>query len=322
MKSHHIFFVIFTTILGMTWAADASKLPLVVITQIVEHEALNKEKEGIIAALKDAGFEDGKTVTILYASAQGNVAIATQIATNFASKNPNVAVGISTPSAQSLIQPMAKHGIPVVFAAVTDPIEARLVSSLDKHSENVTGVSDGLPLKPQLELIKQLLPNVKAIGILYNPGEANSAKAFKTLEVLAREMGFIVEEATTTKTADTLMAATSLIGKAQLIFIPNDNTAMASVTSVVALGLANKMPVITPDVDSVKQGILAVKGASHFAMGYKAGQMVAQILKGENAANIPVAVDHPLDLAINKKSADVLQITIPDGLKKEAQFVG
>jgi putative ABC transport system substrate-binding protein len=173
-----------------------------------------------------------------------------------------------------------------------------------------------------LELIKQLLPNVKAIGILYNPGEANSAKAFKTLEVLAREMGFIVEEATTTKTADTLMAATSLIGKAQLIFIPNDNTAMASVTSVVALGLANKMPVITPDVDSVKQGILAVKGASHFAMGYKAGQMVAQILKGENAANIPVAVDHPLDLAINKKSADVLQITIPDGLKKEAQFVG
>lgn len=320
MRCHHIGFVILTAIMGITWAADTPKFPLIVITQIVEHEALNKEREGIVAALKDAGYEDGKTVSISYANAQGNVAIATQIAANFASKNPTVAVGISTPSAQSLIQPMAKLGIPVVFAAVTDPIEAKLVSTLDKRTENVTGVSDGLPLKPQLELIKQLLPNVKAIGILYNPGEANSARAVNKLAAIALEMGFTVEEATTAKTADTLMAATSLIGKAQLIFIPNDNTAMASVTSIVGLGLSHNMPVITPDVDSVKQGILAVKGASHYAMGYKAGQMIVQILKGEKAADIPIAVDHTLELAINKTSADALKITIPDALKKEAKF--
>jgi putative ABC transport system substrate-binding protein len=296
-------------------------LPVVVISQIVEHEALNMERDGIIEALKDAGFEDGKTIIILYENAQGNIAMTSQIADSFASRKPDVAVGISTPSAQSLVQPMARQGVPVVFAAVTDPIEARLVSNLDKRSENITGVSDGLPLRPQLELIKQLVPNIKTIGILYNPGEANSAKAVAKLQAIAPEMGLSVVLATTARTADTIMAATSLLGKAQVIFIPNDNTAMTSIAGIVAMGKANKLPIFTPDYDSVNQGVLAVRAASHKDMGYKAGQMVAQILKGAKASDLAVATNHTLDLAINTTSADAVGISIPEDMKKEAKLV-
>jgi putative ABC transport system substrate-binding protein len=321
MRPHHLLIVAALTIFVKTWADEPPKVPLVVISQIVEHDALTKEREGIIAALKDAGFEDGKTITIVYENAQGSIATATLIANKFAGLSPRVAIGISTPSAQTLIQPMADRGIPVVFAAVTDPIEARLVSTLDKRSENVTGVSDGLPFRPQMELIQKLIPGLKTIGVLYNPGEANSAKAVLQLRELAPLMKLSLVEATTSRTADTLMAATSLIGKADIIFIPLDNTAMASISGIVALGRAHKMPVFTPDFDSVENGVLAVRAPSHRAMGYKAGQLVAKILKGEKAGDLPVVTEHPLDLKINIKSAEIIGISIPDELKKTAKLL-
>ncbi|MCE3231234.1 MAG: transporter permease [Alphaproteobacteria bacterium] len=321
MKLHHFLVFALIGMFGGSWGDDVPRLPLIVITQIVEHEALTKEREGILAALKDAGFEDGKTATILYENAQGNIATAGQIAVGFASRQPDVAVGISTPSAQSLVQPMSKQGVPVVFAAVTDPLETRLVSALDKQPENVTGVSDGLPWRPHLKLIQKLIPTVKTIGVLYNPGEANSAKAVEKLKALAGDMGLSLVFATTAKTAETVSAALSLVGKAQAIFIPNDNTAMASISAVVALGRAHKIPVFTPDYDSVDQGVLAARAASHTTMGYKAGQLIVRILKGEKASELPVEVDHPLDLAINVTSAAGMGISIPEEMKRSAKLV-
>jgi putative ABC transport system substrate-binding protein len=305
----------------MAVGVNGAELPLVVITQIVQHDALDREREGILDALKDAGFEDGKTVRISYENAQGNIATATQIAAKFASQNPRVAIGISTPSAQSLIQPMKKHGVPVVFAAVTDPLSAKLVSSLTNHSENVTGVSDGLPLRPQLQLIQHLIPAAKRIGVLYNSGESNSVSAVKKLRRIAADMGFSVEEATTAKTADTIAAAQSLVGKVDAIFIPNDNTVMASITALVALGRSHHLPIFNPDYDAVERGVLAVRASSHHAMGYKAGQLAVKILKGAKAADLPVETTHDLDLAINMTSADALGIPIPEGMKAGAKLV-
>jgi putative ABC transport system substrate-binding protein len=302
--------------------SSTSKLPLVTITQIVQHDALDREREGLIEALKDFGFEDGKTVRIVYENAQGNIATATQIAAKFASQNPDVAVGISTPSAQALIQPMSKHDIPVVFSAVTDPLSAKLVSSLTNHPENVTGVSDGLPLRSQLELIQQFIPAAKTIGVIYNPGEANSASSIKQLQDVAKDMGFApLVLATTTKTADTIAAAQSLVGKVDAVFIPNDNTVMASITALVALGRSHHLPFFNPDYDAVERGILAVRASSHHKMGYKAGQLIAKILKGAKAADLPVETMHGLDLAINVTTAKALGITIPEDIKQGAKLV-
>jgi putative tryptophan/tyrosine transport system substrate-binding protein len=307
--------------LGITFVDNTPKLPLVVISQIVQHDALDRERDGVIAALKDAGYEDGKTVTILQGNAQGNISISTQIANAFASKGPDVAVGISTPSAQSLIQPMTKHNVPIVFAAVTDPVEARLVSGLKTHPENITGVSDGLPLGPALELIQRLLPSVKSIGVIYNPGEANSAKAVEKLKLLAQGLGLTIVEATTSNTSGTLSAAASLIGRVEAVFIPNDNTAMTSIDALVVFGRTHNLPFFTPDFDSVERGVLAVRASSHFAMGYKAGQLVVKILKGAKASELPVESQHDLQLAINMPTAKALGIEIPSDLIKEAKLV-
>lgn len=321
MKPHHLLTLLGSFIFSGVLASNEAKIPVVVISQIVEHEALNKEREGLISALKDAGFENGKTVRIVYQNAQGNITTSAQIADSFASQNPAVAVGISTPSAQSLIQPMAQQGVPIVFAAVTDPVEARLVSSLDKHKENVTGVSDGIPLEPQLKFIQSLMPGLKTIGVLYNPGEANSAKVVKELQGLLPTLGLSLVLATTSKTADNLMAVNSLIGKVDILFIPLDNTAMASITGIVAIGRSHKIPIFTPDMDSVEQGVLAVRAPSHTAMGYKAGQLVARILKGEKASDMPVVADHPFELSINMESANILGITIPPEIKRDAKLI-
>ena len=304
------------------WKSTASTLPLVVITQIIDHDALNHEREGILAALKDAGYEEGKTIAILYKNAQGNISTAQQVANDFVSRKPAVAVGISTPSAQSLIIPMGRQNIPVVFSAVTDPLEAKLVSQLDApRPENVTGVSDRAPVEAQMELLQQLVPQAKSIGVLYNPGEANSAIGVEELRSLAARMGLVLIPATTANTADTIAAAQSLIGKVDVIFIPNDNTVMASIASVIALASDHKIPVFNPDFDAVEQGIVAVRACSHKTMGYKAGQMVVKILKGEKASGIPVVTNHPLDLAINTASAEKIGIAIPEDLKRTAKLV-
>ncbi|MBM3468501.1 MAG: ABC transporter substrate-binding protein [Alphaproteobacteria bacterium] len=316
---HFLSFVLF--LCAAAFAGNETELPLVVITQIVEHDALTKEKEGIIEALKDEGFIEGKTINLLFSNAQGSITTARQIAMDFASRHPKVAVAISTPSAQSMIQPMEQQNIPIVFAAISDPLEAKLVSVLEKRPENITGVSDGLPLKAQIELIQKMIPDAKTIGVIYNPGEANSAKAVEKLQTLAPQTGLSLALATTTKTADTMSTMASLIGKVQAIFIPNDNTAMASITGIVALGLENKLPIFTPDYDSVEQGVLAVRACPHSKMGYKAGQLVAKILKGEKASDLPIVTEHSLDLVINTKSAAGLGISIPEDLKKEAKLV-
>jgi putative ABC transport system substrate-binding protein len=298
-----------------------ASLPLVAITQIIDHDALDLERKGIIKALADAGFIEGKTITIIYKSAQGNVTTAQQIANDFASRRPTIAVGISTPSAQALVRPMEKHGIPVVFTAVTDPLEAKLVSQLQApHPENVTGVSDGVPVEVQLELIRDLLPSIRNIGVLYNPGEANSAKIVENLRIPAAQLGFTLFLATTSKTADTISAAQYLVGKVQAIFIPNDNTVMASISSIAALAADYKIPLFNPDFDAVKNGILAARACSHSAMGYKAGQMVVQLLQGAKGTDIPVETPQSLELAINTTVADRLGIPLSEGMRKMAKL--
>jgi putative ABC transport system substrate-binding protein len=172
-----------------------------------------------------------------------------------------------------------------------------------------------------MELIQKLVPTAKTIGVIYNPGEANSVKGVAILQELAPKMGLSLALAPTTKTADTMSAAMSLIGKVQAIFIPNDNTAMASITGIVALGKAHKLPIFTPDYDSVEAGVLAVRACPHSTMGYKAGQLVVKILKGEKASDLPVEVDHSLDLAINITSATDMGISIPAEMKTAAKLV-
>ncbi|MBX9804648.1 MAG: ABC transporter substrate-binding protein [Alphaproteobacteria bacterium] len=303
-------------------ADDPSPLPIVVISQIVQHVSLDLEREGILAALKDAGYIDGQTVKIVYENAQGNMATSNLIASNFASLKPAVAVAISTPSAQSLMKPMAEQNVPIVFTAVTDPLEAKLVTRLDARPEAVTGVSDALKASSQLDLVKKLVPSVKNIGVVYNPGETNSVKAVQQLREEAMKRGFTLVIATADKSSDIVSATTKLVGKVDAIYIPNDNTAVAAMESIVILGKKFQLPIFAGDAGSVERGALAAQAYDRDTLGRAAGAKVAKILKGEKAGDLIVETDHPLVLMLNLKAAKDMGVTIPEDLKAQAKIIG
>lgn len=298
-----------------------SELPLVCISQIIEHPSLDEERRGILSALAVAGYRDGETVKIVYQNAQGNLAIAAQIAKSQAAKNPAVMIAIATSSAQGLLPVAISHKIPMVFTAVTNPIDAKLVKSNDDISQNVYGVSDALDPSAQVELMRGFLPKIKTIGVIYNAGEMNSTLMVKELKALCDGKGIIVIEAIASKTSDVVGAAQNLINRVDAIYVPNDNTAVSAMSSIVQVAEKAKLPVFAGDMGSVQKGALATRGYDRFELGQKAGALVVQILKGEK---IMKSVDntHTLHVYVNEKTRKNLGIDVPEDVRKDVILIG
>src|SRR5690554_742616 len=160
--------------------AQADETKTVAITQIVEHPALDAVHEGTKDELAERGYRVGENLILMHESAQGNAAIASQIARKFVGDQPDVIVAIATPSAQTAAA--ATRSIPIVFSAVTDPVAAKLVKSLEAPGANITGVSDMLPLDRHLDMVLRVVPDAKTVGTVYNPGEANAVALVELLE--------------------------------------------------------------------------------------------------------------------------------------------
>lgn len=291
----------------------------VAITAIVEHPALDAVRKGVIDELKAQGFEEGKNLTIDFQSAQGSSATAAQIAKKFVGSNPDVIVAIATPSAQSVVA--ATKTIPVVYSAVTDPVAAKLVPSMEASQTNVTGVSDELPLEPQIELMKKVVPTVKNVGYVYSPGEVNSTVVLKQLRDKLSPMGIQVVEAPAQRTSDVLTAARSLKGKADLIYTSLDNNVVSSYESLYKAAAEMKIPLVASDTDSVKRGAVAALGANYYELGKKTGGVVVEILNGKKPGDIPSQRMDKLDLYVSKKNAATEGVTLSEELLKEAKEV-
>lgn len=299
--------------------ASAQDQPLVAVTAIVEHPALDAVRDGVKDSLKAAGFEDGKTIRFVYESAQGNPATAAQIARKFVGENPAVIVAIATPSAQAAAA--ATKEIPIVFSAVTDPVGAQLVESLGKPNGNVTGVSDFSPLSDQLDLVKEITPNAKTIGVLYNPGEANSVSTIDALKGLAADRGFKIVEATAANSAGVQQAARSLVGKVDVIYVPTDNTIVSALESAVKVADENQIPLYTADTDSVARGALAAIGFNYYDVGKETGGYVVRILNGEKPSRMPATVAKGTNLVVNTAAAQKMGVTIPPAVLSKASKV-
>lgn len=301
-----------------------STLPLVCISQIIEHPALDEERRGIIDTLKTAGYVDGKTVKIIYQNAQGNLATATQIAQMQAAQNPVALVGISTPSAQALLPIATTQKIPLVFTAVTNPYDARLVKAPHSSTANensVFGISDALPLSSQITLMREFIPTLKTIGVIYNAGEVNSTHMVSELKALCEKEGLTLVPAVATKTGDVAGATQSLIGRVDAIYVPNDNTAVSAMSSIVQVAEKAKVPLFAGDTGSVQNGALAARGYDRFKLGKKAGALVVQILKHEKIEK-NVDASHDLHVYVNEKTRKTLGITLPSNIQKNVILIG
>ncbi|UKJ73086.1 ABC transporter substrate-binding protein [Azospirillum brasilense] len=319
MTITRLFLAAATAAVALTSATAFAQTKTVAITAIVEHPALDATRDGVIEALKAAGYTPGDTLKVEYQSAQGNPATAAQIARQFAGARPDVIVPISTPSAQAVVA--STRDIPVVFTAVTDPVGAQLVRSLDKPGANVTGVSDMAPVAEHVALIREIVPSVKRLGVLYNAGEPNSVSLVKALKDEAQKAGLTVVEATATKSADAQPAARSLVGKADAIYVPLDNTVVSALESVVAVGQQAKLPVFSADTDSVARGTVASIGFDYRQVGRQTGEAVVRILKGEKPGDVPVTFAKGTDLFVNPKSAAAMGVTIPEAVTQRATKV-
>lgn len=288
-------------------------------TAIVEHPALDAARDGLRDGLAAAGFEVGKNLEFAYETAQGNPATAAQIARKFVGEKPNVIVPISTPSAQAVAA--ATKDIPIVFTAVTDPLGAKLVGSLDKPGGNVTGMSDLSPIAKQMALVKQLSPAAKSLGVIYNPGEANSVTLIELVKQHAPTQGFSVIEASAPRSADVLAAAQSLIGRADAIYIPTDNTVVSALEAVIKVGVDNKVPVYAGDTNSVERGAIAAIGFNYYDVGLQTAKIVARVLKGEAPGSIAVQGVEITELYVNPGMAAKMGVTIPQGMIAEAKKV-
>ncbi len=303
----------------MSSVALAADKVTVAVTSIVEHPALNAARDGVKKALEDAGYKDGDNLTFQFETAQGNPATAAQIAQKYVGESPNVIVPIATPSAQAVVA--ATQDIPVVFTAVTDPVSAQLVKDPAHPGGNVTGVADMSPVAEHLKLIKQIVPTVKKVGVTFNPGETNSVVLLAALKKAAPDYGVEIVEAPATKSSDVQAAAQSLIGKADVIYVPTDNTIVSALEAVIGVGTDNKIPVFSGDTDSVTRGTIASVGFDYFDVGRQTGEVVVRVLKGEKPADIAVINAAGTDLFVNTKAAAAMGVTIPQDLIAKAKKV-
>ncbi|EGR0549978.1 ABC transporter substrate-binding protein [Vibrio cholerae] len=293
-----------------------AKTAKVAVSQIVEHPALDATRQGLLDGLKAKGYEEGKNLEFDYKTAQGNPAIAVQIARQFVGENPDVLVGIATPTAQALVS--ATKTIPIVFTAVTDPIGAKLVKQLEQPGKNVTGLSDLSPVEQHVELIKEILPNVKSIGVVYNPGEANAVSLMELLKLSAAKHGIKLVEATALKSADVQSATQAIAEKSDVIYALIDNTVASAIEGMIVAANQAKTPVFGAATSYVERGAIASLGFDYYQIGVQTADYVAAILEGKEPGSLDVQVAKGSDLVINKTAAEQLGITIPEAVLARA----
>lgn len=308
-----------TALLALAATAYGGDQRVIAITQIVEHPALDAVYQGARDQLEEQGYKDGDNVRIMHESAQGNSAIASQIARKFVGEGPDVIVAIATPSAQTMAA--AARNTPVVFSAVTDPVGAKLVKTLEAPGANITGVTDMLPIERHLDLLERVAPDAKRIGTVYNPGEANAVALVELLEerLEARDMELV--KAAATKTSEVLGAARSLVDKADAIYLTTDNTVISAVEAVISVGERAKIPVFAADTATVNRGAVAALGFDYYDLGRQTGGMVARILEGADPGEMDVESVDTLDLFVNPAAAERMGITLSDDLISEAKEV-
>lgn len=303
---------------ALSASAFAAEKPVVAVSQIVEHPALDACRNGLLAGLKDAGFAEGEDFIFKFQTAQGNPATAAQIARQFVGDEADVLVGIATPSAQALAN--ATKTIPVIFSAVTDPVGAKLLKNMAKPDGNVSGLSDISPVAQHVDVMREIVPGLKTIGVVYNPGEANAVSLVELLKTAADARGLSVAEATASRTAEVSAAAAAVADKSEIIYAMTDNTIASAIAALVAAADAAKTPVFgaatsyVADENGKPVGAVAAVGFDYFQVGYQTAEYVAGVLRGKSIAEMPARVAKGTDIFINPSAAKKNGVALPKSL--------
>lgn len=305
---------------GNTAAGESeANVPYIGILQLTSHPALDAISEGIIDELNEAGYVDGETATIDLQNAQGDQSNMQTISERFIANEADVMIAIATPAAQALAN--ATSEIPIILGAITDPVAANLVESLEVPGGNVTGVSDQIPVDAQFDMITDVLPDIQKIGFLYSSSEDNSASSAEKASEIAEQLGIDVVSMVVHNTEGIAQAAESLAKEVDAIWVPTDNTVASSTATLIEVTDAYGIPVF-PSVDTmVQEGGLATIGLNQYAIGTQTGKVAVNILEGADPATYPIQFPTEIESILNMKKATELNIEIPESFKEQANLI-
>ena len=295
-------------------AEESGKTYLIGISQYGEHASLDNCREGFLQGLEQAGLKEGVDFQVDYQNAGFDDNIAIQIGQNFSANNVDLMVGIATPSATACFAAAEDKNIPVVFNAITDPVEAKL------DSGNVTGVSDKLPVEAQLDLIRTLQPEAKTIGIIYTTSEPNSVSAIREYKEKAPDYGFEIVEIGVTAQAEVTQAADTLISKnVDCISNLTDNNVVGVLASILDKTNEAGIPVYGSEIEQVKIGCVASAGIDYIELGKQAGRLAAKVLTGEaTCEELPYETVTEYGIYINSEALAAMNIELPADIADKA----
>lgn len=286
------------------------------IGQFVQAPPLDAATKGFKQAFIDAGYVEDETVVFDVMNANAEVATSTTIAQTFATKGVDLMLGVATPMAQAAMQNITDF--PVLFTAVTDPVAADLVASNEAPGSNVTGTSDLTPVAEQIDLITEIRPETKKIGIVYSSGEVNSQVLVELAREAAKSHGIEIVEATVTNAGE-LKQATESLGDVDAIYTPSDNLVISGIGAIVGVAEERGILVVGADAAHVEGGAVATIGIDYEKLGQQTGEMAVRILKdGEDPATMAVETSKDLQLVLNLESAKRIGVELPADLVDRA----
>lgn len=314
-----VFLLALSLILSACGSKSDENVKKVGIIQFAQHGSLDNCREGIIEELEEMGYVEGDNLEIDYQNGQADTGITAQIASNFVANKYDLIIAIATPAAMSSFNATLDTDIPVVYTAISDPIEAKFANEDGSSTGNITGTSDQLPVEDQLKMIREILPDATKLGIMYTTSEANSISTIEIYKKLASDYGFDLITESVTSSSDIPLACDSILGKVDCLTNLTDNTVVNSLPTILDKANSKGIPVFGSEIEQVRVGCIAAEGIEYVELGRITGNMVGQILMGEKSAkDMKYESIEESSLYINKKAAENLGITIPQSMEDRA----
>lgn len=285
------------------------------VIQLTQHTSLDEIYASFEAQLLQEAAGAGLSVEIDYQNGQGEPSNINTICQKFVADKVDIIVAIATPAAQGAAAAAEGSGIPIVFSAVTDPVVAQLLTNPDAPEGNITGTSDAIPVDKIFELAKELTPDVKSFGVIYNMGEPNSVEVLADVKEYLASTDITLVEGAITSSAEVQMSAKNLLDKCDAIFVPIDNTVATAMSVLAQEAIAAGKPVYVAADSLVHDGGLASVGVNYTQLGAKTADMVIKVLQGTAIKDIPVEILQDASVTVNADTAKAVGVDVSKYVK-------
>ncbi|MEY8441065.1 tryptophan ABC transporter substrate-binding protein [Lactobacillaceae bacterium 24-114] len=325
MKRMYALIIILFVFLGIAFFQENSSLvkqktPTVGVLTLMRHPALDQIYKGFVDELAKEGYHNGKNIKIVYENANGDQSNLKTMANSLVNQNPTVLFGITTPAAQALANSTTKT--PIVLGGISNPKGAGLVKSNSHPGGNISGISDLAPARQQLKLIKQFLPNLKTLGVIYTSSDSSGVTGYREIAKECKKLHIKLKAYSISNSNDLNQVSQQMLSQVDAVIVPTDNTIASAMQTLVKNANAANKPIFPAADTMVKQGGVATYSVNQYQLGVMSAKMVVKVLKGKKIGNMPIEYVTKGEPVLNLKQAKKLGLTVPAKFKHEAETKG